>query len=145
MRSSRSWKKRTTLAADLTWRKVANTKARRLCTSWLGCLAGRLADQAYGEELGQFTALGLVEQSGVQAALQGVQFQFCDQALQAQDQAAIGRGRVIDALLVADETVAVATQVEQLIPIGAVAGQTGNVVGKENSRGFLVDEGHQFL
>ena len=82
-----------------------------------------VTDQAGGEGQGQLTALGLVEQSGGQACPQRVHLQFRDQALEAEDQAAIGSRRVVNAVLVADEALAVATEVEELIPVGAVTGQ----------------------
>src|SRR5262249_31124229 len=47
--------------------------------------------------------------------------------LETQDQTAVGRGRIVDAVLIADQAVAVTTQVQQLIPVSAVAGQAGDV------------------
>ena len=40
---------------------------------------------------------------------------------------------------------AVAAQVEELIPVGAVAGQAGDVVGEDDADLPLVDQGHQLL
>ena len=62
-----------------------------------------VADQPDRQRQGQFAAPGLVEEPGGQAGAQGVQLQFGDQALQAQDQSAVGRGGVVDPVLVADE------------------------------------------
>ena len=63
----------------------------------------RVADQPDRQGQGQFAALSLVEESGRQAGAQGMELQFGDQALEPQDQSAIGRGRVVDAVLVTDE------------------------------------------
>ena len=93
----------------------------------------------------QFAALRLVEQSGRQAGFEGVQFQLGDQALEAEDQAPIGSRRVVNTVLVADEAGAQAAQVEEVIPVGAVAGQAGDVVGEDDADLLLVDEGDEFL
>src|SRR5262249_13371871 len=104
-----------------------------------------LANQAGGQVQGQFAALGLAEQPRRQAGANRVQLQLRDQALQAEDKAPIDRGRVVDAVLVADQAAAVAAQVEELIPVGAVAGQAGDVVGDDDPDLFEGDEGDQFL
>src|SRR5207253_420627 len=80
-----------------------------------------------------------------QAGADGVQFQFGDQALEAQDQTAIGSCWVGNAVLVADQAVTPAAQVEQGVPVGAVAGQAGDVVGEDDADLPLVDQGDQLL
>ena len=107
--------------------------------------AQRVAHQPDRQGQGQFAALGLVEQSGGQACFERVQLQLGDQALQTEDQATIGSGRVVNAVLVADEAVAEAAQVEEVIPVGAVAGQAGDVVGEDDADLLLVDQGDEFL
>ena len=104
-----------------------------------------VTDQAGRQHLGQFAALGLAEQAGGQAGAEGVQFQFGDQALEAQDQTAIGSCRVANAVLVADQAVPPAAQVEQGVPVGAVAGQAGDVVGEDDADLPLVDQSDQLL
>ena len=54
--------------------------------------AGQVAHQADRQALGQLTAAGLVDQTGVQPRLDRVQLQLRDQAFQPEDQPAIGRG-----------------------------------------------------
>ncbi len=105
----------------------------------------RVADQSHRQRQGQFTPLGFVDQSGGQACAQGVQFQFRDQALETKDQAAIRSSRIVNAVLIANEAVAVTTQVEELIPVGAVAGQARDVIGEEDAHLLLIDQGHEFL
>jgi len=104
-----------------------------------------VADQPHRQGQGQFAALGFVEQSGREAGAQGTQLQFREQALQAQEQAPIRSGWVVNTVLVADQAVAVATEVEELIPVGAVAGQAGDVVGEDDADLFPIDEGDEFL
>jgi hypothetical protein len=74
-----------------------------------------------------------------------MKLQLGDQALQPQDQPTIGSGRVVDAVLIADEATTVSTEIEQLIPVGAIAGQPGDVVGEDDAHLFLVDQGHELL
>jgi hypothetical protein len=50
-----------------------------------------------------------------------MQLQLGDLALQAQEEAPVRRRGVVDAIAVADEAMAVAAQVEQLIPVSAIA------------------------
>src|SRR5262249_20375749 len=104
-----------------------------------------VADQPDRQGQGQFTTQGLLEDSGHQTGVQGMDLQFGDQALEAQDQPAIGRGRVVDAVLVTDEARTVSTQIKELIPIGAIARQPGDVVGEDDAHLLVVDQGHQFL
>src|SRR5262249_30255454 len=90
-------------------------------------------------------APGLVEQAGGQARPQGVQLQLGDQALEAEDEPAIRSRRVVDAILVADQALAVATEVEELIPVGAVTGPARDVVGEDDADVLQGDEGDEFL
>ena len=96
--------------------------------------AQRVADQPDGQVQGQLAALGLVEQAGGQAGPDGVEFQFGELALQAQEKPPVGRAGIVDAVPVADQAAPVAAQVEQRIPVGAVAGQAGDVVGEDDAR-----------
>src|SRR5262249_16763949 len=64
------------------------------------------------------------------AGAQGMEFQFRDQAFETEEEPAIGSRRVVNALLIADETMPVATEVEELVPVGAVAGQAGDILGE---------------
>ena len=50
-----------------------------------------------------------------------MQFQFRNLAFQTEKEPTVGRGGIIDAIAIADETLALATQVEQLIPVRAIA------------------------
>src|SRR5258708_22543062 len=68
-----------------------------------------------------------------------------DQALQAEDESAVDRCRIVDAILVADEGGAEGAQVEEVIPVSAVAGQAGDVVGVDDACLFLIDQGHDLL
>ena len=71
---------------------------------------------------------GLVVDAGVEPSAQGMEFQLGDHALHSQKEAAVGGGRVVDAVAVSDEALMKGAQVEQRIPVTAVAGQAGAFV-----------------
>ena len=119
--------------------------ALHLLVGMLEHAAQGIPHQADGQGQGQLAAPGLVEQPGGQAGFQSVQFQFRDQALQTQDEPTIGSGRIVNAVLVGDETGAEAAQVEELIPVRAVASQAGDIVGEDDADLLLVDQGDEFL
>ena len=80
-----------------------------------------IAREAHGEGQRQLAAPGLVEQAGRQPRLDRMELQFRDLALQPEEEAPVDRGRVVDPVPVADQAAAVAAEVEDLIPVGAVA------------------------
>src|SRR5262249_18684032 len=65
--------------------------------------------------------------------LEGVQLQLGDQPLQTQEESPIGSSRIVDAILVADEAVAEAAQVQELIPVRAVACQARGVIREDDA------------
>lgn len=83
--------------------------------------SGQVTHQTDRQALGQVTTPGLADQTGMQPRLDRVKFQFGDQAFQSQDQPAIGRGRIVNRLLIPDEATAVTAQIQELIPICAIA------------------------
>jgi hypothetical protein len=93
----------------------------------------RAAHQARRQKQRQLTAFGLTQQAGGQAAPQRVQLDFGDSALQTKEKSAVGRARVVHAIAVADEALAVAAQVEQRVPIRAVPRQPGDLVGEDDA------------
>src|SRR5262249_40878078 len=119
--------------------------ALHLLVGMLEDAAQRVPQQPAWQSQGQLPPLGLAEQPIGEAGFERVKLQFGDQPLQAEGEAGIGGSRVVDTVLVADETGAEATQVEEVIPVGAVAGQAGDVVGEEDADLLLVDEGDEFL
>jgi hypothetical protein len=62
-----------------------------------------------------------------------VQLEFGVLAFQAQEQAAIRRARVIDAVAVGIQALLIATQVEQQIPVQAVSRQARDVEGESDA------------
>ena len=70
---------------------------------------------------------------GGQACADGVQLHLGDRALEAQEQPPVGRGRVVDAFTVADKALSVAAQVEQRVPVRAVAAEAGHLGGEHDA------------
>lgn len=58
-----------------------------------------------------------------------MQFQLGDCTFQAQQEPAVDRARIVNAVAVGDQAVGVAAEIEQLIPVGAVARQPRRFVG----------------
>src|SRR3712207_3187738 len=63
----------------------------------------------------------------------GVQLHLGDRPLEAEEEASVLGRRVVDAVAIADETAAVAAEVEQRVPVGAVPGQPGDLVGEHDA------------
>src|SRR6266542_991598 len=101
-------------------------------------------DQPDGQGPGQRARLRLVDPSGRQACSERRQLQCGDQALEAEDQPALGSGRVVTTVLVTDAAGAESAPVEAMIPVGTVARPARDVVGEEDPYWFLVDQGHEF-
>src|SRR4051794_41393643 len=70
-----------------------------------------------------------------------MQFQFRELPLEAQQEPAIGRARVINAIGVGDEAVLIAADIEQRIPIGTVTAEAGDVIGEEETNAAEGDPG----
>jgi hypothetical protein len=84
---------------------------------------GRIADEAGGKLLCQFAAFRFGQQARRQPPANGMQFELRDRAFQAQQEAAVRCPRIIDAVVIADQTAAMTAYVEQWVPIRAVASQ----------------------
>jgi hypothetical protein len=96
-------------------------------------LSGGVPLQPHRQAHRQLATLGLVQQAGVEPIAQGVQFHLGDLALEAQQQPPVNRGRIVDALMIAQQTFAVAAGVQQRIPVGAVARQPRGVVSEDDA------------
>src|SRR4051794_21846534 len=126
---------RSTLAAERSRRKVANTSSRRACTSRSGSLITRPAasrTKPTGSMSPSSPRSALFSSPAVRRA-RIVQLHLGDRALEAQEQPPVGRGRVVDAVPVADEALPVAAQVEQRVPVRAVAAETGHLRGEHDA------------
>src|SRR5689334_8410989 len=84
-------------------------------------------DEADRKGATQLAASGLVANSTVEAGAQDVQFGFAHGALEAEQQAVIEHGGMIDAVSVANERVSEAAEIEQTVPIGVVAREAGHL------------------
>ena len=90
----------------------------------LGHHARRVALQTGGQRQRQVAAFGLVEQA--EAPAQGVHLDLGDGALEAEQQAPVRGAGVVNPVAIGDQAVVIAAQVEQRVPVGAVARQPGD-------------------
>src|SRR3954449_10472510 len=88
-------------------------------------------DQTDGQGQGEITALGLVEQASREASANGMQLHLRDGALEAKKKPPVRGARIVNAVAIADEGLAIAAQIQQRIPIRAVPAETGHF-GREH-------------
>jgi hypothetical protein len=74
-----------------------------------------------------------------------MEFQFRDLAFQPEQETPVDRGWVVDPVPIADEATAVAAQVEDLIPVGAIACHPGDIVGENDADLVEGDPGDDLL
>src|SRR5262249_44613699 len=84
---------------------------------------GFTPDKAHGQATPQFTAFGLITNTAVEPRTNDMQFGFAHRPLESQQKAVIEQCRVIDAVIVTNQSVGQATQFQQAIPIDIVARQ----------------------
>ena len=87
--------------------------------------AGGVVGQAGRQAEFQLAAAGLGQQASLHAGPQEMQFAFGQGPLKAQQESVIEAGRVIQAVFVADQGVIVGADLDELLPVGRVAGQPG--------------------
>ena len=91
-------------------------------------------DEADRQAAAQFAARGLVANAAVEPRAQDVQLGFAHGALEAEHQAVVEQGGVIDAVGVGDQGVGDAAQIEQAIPVGVVARQARDLEAEHDAR-----------
>ena len=70
----------------------------------------------------QFTALGFAVETADQTRLEHVQLRFTHRALESEQQPVVEVGRIIEAVFIEDQRVGERANLQQMMPIGAVAG-----------------------
>ena len=93
----------------------------------------------------EFAAAGLGQDPAAHPGAQEMQFEFRDLAFHAQQDAVVEDGRVIQAVLVADERVGVGADLDELLPVGGVAGQPGAFQAQDDAGPAQGDLGDQVL
>lgn len=76
----------------------------------------------------QLSPLGLVVHASIETSAQGMKLKLRNNSLHSQKESPVGRGRIVDSVAVADEALVHRAQIEQRIPVTAVAGQTRTLV-----------------
>ena len=108
-------------------------------------LALAVADQADREGEGELAAAGLGQDPAAHPGAQEMEFEFRDLAFHSQQDAVVEDGRVIQAVLVADERVGVGADLDELLPVGGVAGQPGAFQAEHDAGPAEGDLGDQLL
>src|SRR5437763_16021842 len=76
--------------------------------------------QAHRQAAAQFSARGLVADASIQAGPNDVELGFTHRALESQQQSIIEQRRMINAIVVANESIGDAAELQQAIPIRLV-------------------------
>src|SRR4051812_24888736 len=77
-----------------------------------------------------------------------MKFDLRDRALQPQKESAVLAPRIVNAIAVRDQTLAIAAQIEQRVPVRAVARQPGHLPGQDQAdlaQGDAADQVHHAL
>ena len=101
--------------------------------------------EADRQALPQLTAGGLVPQPGGQPGPDQVQLGLAHRALQTEHQPVVEVGRMVDAVGVGDQRVGQRAQVQQLVPVGVVAGQPADLDAEDDPDPAQPDVGDQIL
>src|SRR5689334_123888 len=107
-----------------------------------------IAHQTGGQDQPEVAACRLAVQTGGQAAAQGMEFDLGDGALQTQKEPAVLASRIVNTVAVRDQTLAIAAQVEQRVPVRAVTRQPGHLPGQDQAdlaQGDAADQIHHTL
>ena len=111
----------------------------------LGDHTARIADEADRQGERQLAALGLSEEAGSQATADRVQFKLRYRPLQPQKQPAVGAARIIDPVTIGDEAVAQAADIQERVPVGAVAREARHVNRQDQPHLTEPDPTNEFL
>ncbi len=76
----------------------------------------------------ELSTLCLVVHASIETSAQGMKLKLRNNSLHSQKESPVGRGRIVDSVAVADEALVHRAQIEQRIPVTAVAGQTRTLV-----------------
>ncbi len=101
--------------------------------------------EADRQPLAQLTAGGLVPQTSGQPGADQVQLGLAHRAFQAKHEAVVEVTRVIDAVRVGDQRVGQRAQIQQLVPVGVVAGQPADLDAEDDADPAQADVGDQIL
>ena len=94
---------------------------------------GIAPNQAHRQSAAQLAACRLVADPTLEAGAQDVQLGFGHGAFEPQHQAIVECAWVIDAIGIADQGIGHATEIEQAIPVGVVAGQAGDLEAEHDA------------
>ncbi|OWW01895.1 hypothetical protein ATY81_23385 [Rhizobium sp. R72] len=91
-----------------------------------GHIAGIVIDQPGWQGAAELAAPCLVEDAAAQPCLDHMQFGFTHCSLETEQKPVVEACRIVDAVLVEDQGVSKGADLEQTLPVGIVARQTGD-------------------
>src|SRR4051794_10049231 len=105
----------------------------------------RVAHQTDRKHEREFAALGLGKQSGSQPAADRVQFKLGYRPLQTEEQATVCTAGIVNAIAIGNQVAAQTANIQQRIPVGAIAGETRHVDRQDKSNLAEPDPADQLL
>lgn len=108
-------------------------------------LAGLVVDKSDREGERELAAAGLGQDPAAHPGPQEMQLEFRHLAFHPQKDAVVEDGRVIQAVLVADKRVGMGADLDELLPVGGVAGQPGAFQAQDDAGPAQGDLGDQVL
>jgi hypothetical protein len=85
------------------------------------------------EPAAQRAAGGLIANAAVEAGAEDVQLRLTHGALEAEDQAVVEQGRVVDAVGIGDLGIGHAAQIEEPVPVSVIAGQARDLEAQDDA------------
>ena len=93
----------------------------------------------------QFAAAGLVANAALGAGAKDVQLRLAERALETQQQSVVEVARIVEAFFIQDQRAGQGADLQQPVPIEAIAGQPGDLQAQHNAGVAQSDLGHQLL
>ena len=124
------------------------TSCRASCTRWSGFFSMRSRPTLHiagGDAEEQRAAARLLLQRLLRALAEQRQFKLAHRALHAEQQPIIGMARIVDSVLVDDERADQSTELDQRVPVAAIAGKTRRLDREHGADTALADRGQQPL
>ena len=88
-------------------------------------MPGGIVDEPYGQRHDQLAAAGLGQLTAAQPGPDEMELSLADLPFHPEDQAVVEVPRVVEAVLVADQGAGHGADLQELVPVGVVAGQPG--------------------
>jgi hypothetical protein len=132
-------------ARALVGREEAGQRLLDLPIGIEGHAALPVIDQAHRQRIPQLAAIGLAPDAALQPQSQQVELRLAHRALQPEDQSIIEMIWIIESVLVQDQRVGQGTELQEVMPVAAIAGQPRDLQPQDDPGVTQADLGHQPL